>query len=103
MCGIAGKVYLDGGEVKQRDLKTMAEKIAHRGPDDEGIFISSDRKVGLANRRLAIVDLTARGISRCFTKTAMLLLITEKFIISKKKEKGLKKKGIYSNQIQILK
>lgn len=39
----------------------MSKAIAHRGPDDEGFFISRSKKVGLVNRRLAIIDLTKRG------------------------------------------
>ena len=61
MCGIAGKIYFNSGEVKPSELSLMAQKIAHRGPDDEGIWISSDRKVGLVNRRLAIIDLSPKG------------------------------------------
>ena len=61
MCGIAGKIYLGQGFVSHSELELMAEKIAHRGPDDEGLFISNDRKVGLANRRLAIIDLSPKG------------------------------------------
>jgi len=61
MCGIAGKVYFDNRSVLPKDLEIMAEKIAHRGPDDEGIYISPDKKVGLTNRRLAVIDLTPAG------------------------------------------
>lgn len=61
MCGIAGKVFLDQKEVALPDLKKMSDKIAHRGPDDEGFYISPDRKVGLVNRRLAIIDLSSKG------------------------------------------
>ena len=61
MCGIAGKVFLSNASVSDSDLKVMAGKIAHRGPDDEGVYISPDRKVGLANRRLAIIDLSSKG------------------------------------------
>lgn len=61
MCGIAGKVYLDGGEIKASEIKTMTTAIAHRGPDDEGIYISKNHKVGLGNRRLAIIDLSKNG------------------------------------------
>ena len=39
----------------------MSDKIAHRGPDGQGIYISPDRKVGLVHRRLAIIDLTLAG------------------------------------------
>lgn len=61
MCGIAGKIYLDGGYVELSDLKGMSAKIVHRGPDDEGFFVSPDKKVGLVNRRLAIIDLSSKG------------------------------------------
>ncbi len=39
----------------------MTKSIAHRGPDDEGVFISKDKRVGLGSRRLAIIDLSERG------------------------------------------
>ena len=61
MCGIAGKIYFGQSNINSSELRLMADKIAHRGPDDEGLFISSDRKVGLANRRLAIIDLSPKG------------------------------------------
>ena len=59
MCGIAGVV----GE-SSRDaalLSRMAGAIAHRGPDDQGTWIDVDAGVGLANRRLAIIDLSPHG------------------------------------------
>ena len=61
MCGIAGKIYFNGGVVEKSDLLRMSQKILHRGPDDEGIFISNDKRVGLVNRRLAIIDLSKNG------------------------------------------
>ncbi|KAK1998111.1 asparagine synthase [Colletotrichum falcatum] len=54
-----------GNPDKQGDLhKKLAEslsKIAHRGPDAEGIWISEDGSIGLGHRRLAINDLTPHG------------------------------------------
>lgn len=62
MCGIAGKAYFNKNkEIRREDLKLMTSKIAHRGPDDEGIFISRDKTVGLGSRRLAIIDLSQKG------------------------------------------
>ncbi|OGM26053.1 asparagine synthase (glutamine-hydrolyzing) [Candidatus Woesebacteria bacterium RIFCSPHIGHO2_02_FULL_39_13] len=61
MCGIAGKIYFNQGQVRQKDLLDMSNKIAYRGPDDAGTFISQDKRVGLANRRLAIIDLSPKG------------------------------------------
>ena len=53
MCGIAGIV---GPEpVDGKTLERMAEVLRHRGPDDEGYYIA--KGVGLAHRRLSIIDL----------------------------------------------
>src|SRR3990172_5110841 len=61
MCGIAGKIYFNSQNLQDKELATMSEIIAHRGPDDHGIYISSNKKVGLVNRRLAIIDLSTKG------------------------------------------
>ena len=61
MCGIAGKVYLNSQKVSQFELEAMSQKIAHRGPDDEGFYVSLDKKIGLVGRRLAIIDLSSAG------------------------------------------
>jgi asparagine synthase (glutamine-hydrolysing) len=39
----------------------MRDTMIHRGPDDAGVYVSDDRRVGLGNRRLSIVDLTPAG------------------------------------------
>ncbi len=59
MCGIAGVIGLRDREI----ATTMVRRIAHRGPDDEGIWLSpSDQfPVLLGSRRLAILDLSAAG------------------------------------------
>ena len=56
MCGIAG--YM--GEFEADELSSMSQLIRHRGPDGEGEFFAS-RNVGLAHRRLAIIDLAQTG------------------------------------------
>jgi asparagine synthase (glutamine-hydrolysing) len=53
MCGICGKVSLDG--VSLDDLRLMCDTIAHRGPDDEGFYTNGT--IGLGMRRLSIIDL----------------------------------------------
>src|SRR6266581_5072376 len=55
MCGIAGIVNKDGAPVDRELLTRMNEAIRHRGPDDDGFYFSDG--VGLAMRRLAIIDL----------------------------------------------
>jgi asparagine synthase (glutamine-hydrolysing) len=55
MCGIAGIVRSDGARVDRELLERMNEAIRHRGPDDDGFYLSDG--VGLAMRRLSIIDL----------------------------------------------
>lgn len=62
MCGIAGIAYFNKSKkVRREELVGMSEKIKHRGPDDNGIFISDNKNVGFINRRLAIMDLSKNG------------------------------------------
>ena len=59
MCGIAGQLHF-AGEVADRNLlRQMSELLKHRGPDGDGIYL--DGKIGLAHRRLAIIDLSEEG------------------------------------------
>jgi len=60
MCGINGLVDSSapvdtGFLIRQRDT------MMHRGPDDDGHWISPSRQVGLAHRRLSVIDLSAAG------------------------------------------
>lgn len=57
MCGIAGFL----GSFEPSLLGRMSAALAHRGPDGEGSYFSSDGAVGLAHRRLAIIDLSPTG------------------------------------------
>jgi len=58
MCGIAGILQRDGRPVDGAALGRMARAIAHRGPDGEGLHIEAGvPSVGLANRRLAVIDI----------------------------------------------
>src|SRR5215475_9933964 len=56
MCGIAGVVdTTPGAHVDELTVHRMCEKIVHRGPDDEGLFVKGG--IGLGMRRLSIIDL----------------------------------------------
>ena len=58
MCGICGKIYFDQERrVTECELVKMSDALAHRGPDGEGAWTNG--YVGLAHRRLAIIDLRA--------------------------------------------
>ena len=57
MCGIAGFVNKNIRTFDENLLHRMAGVIAHRGPDGEGFFADKVRGVGIANRRLSIIDI----------------------------------------------
>ena len=64
MCGLVG--YLGGtpnGDSisDQVMLQGMADMIVSRGPDDHGVWVDRERRIGLGHRRLAIVDLSPAG------------------------------------------
>ena len=63
MCGIAGIVSLGGEPIAglERRLEVMSHLLAHRGPDGDGTSVLSDGVVGLAHRRLSIIDLSESG------------------------------------------
>jgi asparagine synthase (glutamine-hydrolysing) len=53
MCGICGTA----GFVNKGLLAQMCKVMRHRGPNDEGFFVDEEAKIGLAMRRLSIIDL----------------------------------------------
>src|SRR5947209_589078 len=63
MCAIAGIFYFDDstGRVDRDELLRMRDRMSNRGPDGAGEWYTDDRKLGLAHRRLAIIDLSEAG------------------------------------------
>jgi len=59
MCGILGVLRFDGKRIDENLLTRMRDCMLHRGPDDGGLHV--DGQVGLAHRRLSIIDLTPGG------------------------------------------
>jgi asparagine synthase (glutamine-hydrolysing) len=63
MCGIAG-LFAYGAAAPPVDrsvLSRMNDAMIARGPDGEGIWISTDARIGFGHRRLSIIDLTDTG------------------------------------------
>jgi asparagine synthase (glutamine-hydrolysing) len=64
MCGIVGKLSLDGKQsVDPGLIKRMTDVIAHRGPDGEGHYVRGP--IGLGHRRLSIIDLNTGSQPMC--------------------------------------
>ena len=62
MCGLAGFLLPPGERTDAPAwLDAMAKRIAHRGPDAQGVWWDPGHGVGLAHRRLSIIDLSPAG------------------------------------------
>jgi asparagine synthase (glutamine-hydrolysing) len=68
MCGICGKLTCDGKPVQEGLIRKMTSVLSHRGPDGEGVYLSSPHPgyssamaVGLGHKRLSIIDLSDAG------------------------------------------
>lgn len=61
MCGIAGWFSPAGGADLGPVAQGMADTIAHRGPDDQGVWTDAAAGLALAHRRLSILDLSPSG------------------------------------------
>jgi asparagine synthase (glutamine-hydrolysing) len=76
MCGITG--FIDFNNRSSADvLKSMADTIIHRGPDDSGyeFFPNTDYQVGLGFRRLSIIELSELGHQPMFSPDKNLCII----------------------------
>ncbi len=74
MCGIAA-IYAHrqaAPRVDPDELLRIRERMRSRGPDGEGLWVSPDGRVGLAHRRLAIIDLSAAGAQPMFSPDGRL-------------------------------
>jgi asparagine synthase (glutamine-hydrolysing) len=61
MCGICGELRLDGRPAREPEVMRMRDRIAHRGPDASGLYVSPDGGAGLGFRRLRIIDLSSNA------------------------------------------
>lgn len=63
MCGIAGifAYTTSAPPADPQRLARMSERVSHRGPDAAGTWVAPDGRIGLAHRRLAVIDLSANA------------------------------------------
>jgi asparagine synthase (glutamine-hydrolysing) len=62
MCGIAGFIGATPRSVGAATVaEQMAQSLAHRGPDDQGLWFDAEAEAALIHRRLSIIDLSPAG------------------------------------------
>src|SRR6266480_708707 len=74
MCGISGFFGSPKAD-PQELLHELNDAQSHRGPDAKGAWISSDRRVGFAHRRLSIVDLSPAGNQPMHSESGRFIII----------------------------
>ncbi|MDX2003033.1 MAG: asparagine synthase (glutamine-hydrolyzing) [Chitinophagales bacterium] len=74
MCGIAGIISFRE-KVDEQGLVAMRDRIKHRGPDGDGIYLSENGHTGLAHRRLSFLDLSDNGRQPMSNETGDVWLV----------------------------
>ena len=74
MCGIVGVINIENKRRFRREIiSRMNDKLFHRGPDSEGVYVDDD--IAFGHRRLKIIDLTERGNQPLFDKKRRCLVV----------------------------
>src|SRR3954451_18554729 len=78
MCGLAG--FVDRSfQNKTDDLITitaaMTSALAHRGPDDSGVWVDAQTGIALGHRRLSILDLSPEGHQPMHSADGRLVMV----------------------------
>jgi asparagine synthase (glutamine-hydrolysing) len=75
MCGLVGFRSKSRFEGFRRSLLDAATSLRHRGPDDSGLYLDEKNAVGLAHRRLSIIDLSDAGRQPMSSEDGMVHLV----------------------------
>ena len=77
MCGLAAifSYHSSSAPVEQAELLRIREAMVSRGPDGAGLWISNDKRIGLAHRRLAIIDLSKTGAQPMATQDGSVRIV----------------------------
>ena len=77
MCGIAGALSFDRARsaVSEAALIAMRDTMAHRGPDGEGLWTGEAGRIGMAHRRLSVIDLSDAGAQPMLSRDGDLALV----------------------------
>ncbi|MFL6651893.1 MAG: asparagine synthase (glutamine-hydrolyzing) [Sulfurifustaceae bacterium] len=91
MCGLAGFIQLPhgGAEAAGTIARRMADRLAHRGPDDSGVWTDSSVEIALSHRRLSILDLSPHGHQPMLSPSGRFVIVLNGEIYNFKTIRGL--------------
>jgi asparagine synthase (glutamine-hydrolysing) len=77
MCGIVGALSFHSSsfQIEETYLTMMRDEMEHRGPDGAGLWISSNKKIGLGHRRLSIIDVSNEANQPMFNEDNSVCLV----------------------------
>ncbi len=76
MCGLVGAFNPGGNQVcSNESLASMRDRMAHRGPDGEGLWRSAEGSCALGHRRLSIIDLSASAAQPMANQDGSVVLV----------------------------
>ncbi len=99
MCGIAGIISPKRSVINYVVLKKMAESLAHRGPDGEGLWINKNHRAGLTHRRLSIIDLSDAAAQPMHYMNQYSIVYNGEIYNYIELKKELKKSGYHFNTL----
>jgi len=94
MCGISGIIRFNDEPIEETVALKMRDSIAHRGPDDAGIYMNT--RVALGNRRLSVMDVSDKGKQPFSSSDGRYIIVFNGEIYNYKEfVPELKKKGVH--------
>lgn len=97
MCGIAGIISADPGQVNERVLLRMAASMAHRGPNGESTWINPGQITGFAHRRLSVIDLSNAASQPMHFRQRYTIIYNGELYNYKEIREQLSSKGVVFN------
>ena len=80
MCAINGILKLKRDDSLIYRVKNMNHSLAHRGPDDEGYWLSDNHNCVFGHRRLSIIDLDSRSRQPMLSNSGKWMLLVARTI-----------------------
>jgi asparagine synthase (glutamine-hydrolysing) len=92
MCGIAA-FFSNGKPVSSEALKRATKALHHRGPDSQGVWLSSGHKAGLGHARLSIIDLTTGEQPIANEDNRIHIVVNGEFYDFERQRRDLERRG----------